>query len=82
MLPAAVGLLEPADPVLEPRRPRQRPRPRQALVARVGQKLLVGLAVGYAKAGSISGRSATSGISHGSEEEARNVSESRITGVR
>ena len=35
-----------------------------------------------AKRGSISGSELTSGISHGSDEFARNVSVSRITGVR
>ena len=35
-----------------------------------------------AKSGSISGRSELSGIRHGSEELARKVSPSRITGVR
>ena len=38
----AVGLLQPADAVLQPGRPRDRPRPRQGLrVAQVGQELAV-----------------------------------------
>ena len=68
--------------MLEPRRPGDRPRPREPLVARVGLEIATLAGPAVANAGSIAGRSATSGIRHGSEDEARNVSERRITGVR
>ena len=57
------------------RRARDRPRPRAALVARVGQERLVaGSARSRTPGRSPAGRRPT-GIRHGSDEEARNVSE-------
>ena len=78
----AVGLLEAADAVLEARGARDRPRPGQGLlVAQVGPERLGRLAVSrsesirwfgaVAKAGSMTGSSARSGIRHGSEPLAR-----------
>ena len=87
----AVALLQAADAVLEAGGAGDRPRAGQGLlVAQVGPEVRLALAVlvdgswlgPVAKAGSIAGRSSSSGIRHGSEPLARKPSESSITGVR
>ena len=76
-----VRLLEPADPVLEPGRARDRPRAGERLgVAQVRlERLVAGLGEGRRYVGQVGD---TSGISHGSEPFARYASERRYTGVR
>ena len=78
-----VLLLEPADPVLEARRSRDRPRPRERLgVALVREEPGRRRSAPSRTSSRSSGSVATSGISHGSEPFARYASESRKTGVR
>ena len=75
-----VGLLEPADPVLEPGVPGiAHGRASVSGSRRYGWN---GSSPASAKVVEMSGRSATSGISHGSEPLARYASERRYTGVR
>ena len=78
-----VRLLEAADPVLEARRARHRPRPRERLgVAEVRQELAVVVRPRRERRRRCPAATPTSGSSHGSEPFARYASESRKTGVR
>ena len=82
---AAVGLLQPADPVLQPRRAGHGPGPgERVVVAQVGpeRRCRPGTFGPVANAGSARGSADTSGTCHGSEPLATEPSDSTITGVR
>ena len=77
-----VLLLEPADAVPQARRARQRPGPRELVVAQVGHELARRVRLGGEAGVDLRQVGCTSGSRQGSDELARKVSESRITGVR